>query len=78
MSKTWKDRRKAKIKRGDEEYKRNNPRAKYQRPGKHELPKNELEGMPSVREGFFYDLRIALVGLRDEAVEILKNFGKKK
>lgn len=76
MADTWKDRRKAKIKRGEQRYERNNPRGKYERPGKHELPKNELEKLPAVKGGFFAALKENVAGLVDDALDKLK-LGKK-
>lgn len=57
MGNTDKDNKKALIKRGKAEYQRNNKRAKYERPGKHNTQPLPVEGMPPMDEGFFAKLR---------------------
>jgi len=62
MADTYKDRKKAAIKRGDEQYQRNHPKRKYRR--KHQLPSDAQPfiNAPAVKQGFWAMLRRAFGG----------------
>lgn len=78
MADSKKDQNKADVKRGKTEYRRDNGRGKYVRPGKHQLRKNEVETFGAVEGGFFKQLKDGLAGIADEALEALKKLNTPK
>lgn len=63
MADTFKDKRKALVKKGDAPYVRNNPRGKYSRTEKHAPEVKDLENVPPVKEGFWKTLAKGIFGL---------------